>query len=277
MTTVFKSASRPTVFAAAFIALTVAFSAGAAAAETPRAQTIGRPVAAPAGFLEFCRREPSECRTARQGAADDAQIQREASSLYWSNGFGGDGEAAVRSWRAQAARQAAGQAELEYQSINESISGDSLDDVAPQASGPLMVERAPERLNMTPDAWRQVNGVNDRANTRIAYTPDRNQYARNDYWNEAPAAGAARGDCEDYVLTKRRELIASGVSPDALSVAIVQTPRGETHSVLVMATRDGDYVLDNINPRIVRWDQTGYRWISRQAPGAVFDWVAVAG
>lgn len=262
--------------AASVLSIGLSFTAGAASAETPRVQTIGRPVAAPAGFLDFCRRQPSECRTAAQGAADDAQIQREASSLYWQNGFGGDGEAAVRSWRAQAARQAAGQAEMEYQSINESISGDSLDDVAPAAQ-PMMAARAPERVTMTQDAWRQVNGVNNGANTRIAYTPDRNQYARSDYWNEAPAAGAARGDCEDYVLTKRRELIASGVSPDALSVAIVETPRGESHAVLVMATRDGDYVLDNLNPRIVRWDQTGYRWVSRQAPGAVFDWVAVAG
>lgn len=211
----------------------------------------------------------------RPGAADDAQIQREASSLYWSNNFGGDGEAAVRSWRARAARQAASQAEIEYQSINETISGDSLDDVVGQTAEPLTISRAPQRLEMTEDAWRQVNTVNARANTRIAYTPDQTQYARPDYWSEAPAADAARGDCEDYVLTKRRELIASGVTPDALSVAIVRTPRGETHSVLIVATHDGDYVLDNINPRIVRWDQTGYRWVSRQAPGAVFDWVAV--
>lgn len=282
MTTTFKS----TAFAAALIALGALFGAAPVAAKTLDAQPIGRPVAAPAGFLDFCRRQPSECRTAGQDAQDDGHIQREAASLYWSANFDGDGAAAIRSWRAQAARQAATQAELDFQAVSESIGDDAFGNTidagvatdGASAVQPVITPPSAQRLTLTPARWSQINHINDRTNARLQYVSDQAQYARADYWAEVPAnAGApARGDCEDYVLTKRRDLIAAGVAADALSVAIVQTPQGESHSVLILAGQDGDYVLDNINPRIVRWDQTGYRWKSRQAPGAIFDWVQVA-
>jgi predicted transglutaminase-like cysteine proteinase len=268
------------------MALALAFGGGSATAETPRVQTIGRPVAAPAGFLDFCRRTPSECRAAGQSALDDGHIRREASSLYWSNGFGGDSEAAVRSWRARAARQTATQAELDYQAINETIADDGLRNAIPAATAgdpaqeaepirPVITPAPVQRLPLNADGWSRVDRINQSANTRLRYESDQAQYARADYWTDAPASGAARGDCEDYVLTKRRELIAAGVPVETLSVAIVETPRGEVHAVLIVARQDGDYVMDNLTPRILRWDQTGYRWKSRQAPGAVFDWVQV--
>jgi predicted transglutaminase-like cysteine proteinase len=34
-------------------------------------------------------------------------------------------------------------------------------------------------------------------------------------------------------------------------------------------------VLDNLTPRIVRWDKTGYHWIERQMPANPFVWRSV--
>ena len=62
----------------------------------------------------------------------------------------------------------------------------------------------------------------------------------------------------------------------ALSLAVVLTPRGERHAVLVLSTDRGDYVLDSLTPWIVPWRQSGYRWLERQVAGARDHWVMVA-
>ena len=52
---------------------------------------------------------------------------------------------------------------------------------------------------------------------------DQRHYGRAEYWN-IPTDGY--GDCEDYALTKRRDLIAAGFPAQALRIAVVLT--GET-------------------------------------------------
>jgi predicted transglutaminase-like cysteine proteinase len=47
------------------------------------------------------------------------------------------------------------------------------------------------------------------------------------------------------------------------------------HLVLVIDTDEGDWVLDNLRPDIVRWQQLPYRWIARQQGAYMEDWVAV--
>ena len=59
-------------------------------------------------------------------------------------------------------------------------------------------------------------------------------------------------------------------------MAVVLTPRGERHAVLVLSTDRGDYVLDSLTPWIVPWRQSGYRWLERQVAGARDHWVMVA-
>lgn len=79
-----------------------------------------------------------------------------------------------------------------------------------------------------------------------------------DVWN----ASASSGDCEDYVLAKRRALIKAGLPPSALRIAYVKTRAGVGHAVLVVKTSKGDYALDNLNQSIRPLSQTGYRVIS---------------
>jgi predicted transglutaminase-like cysteine proteinase len=54
------------------------------------------------------------------------------------------------------------------------------------------------------------------------------------------------GDCEDMVLLKRKLLRQAGIPHRAMRIAIVITPWGEGHAVLVVRTDGGDFVLDNV-------------------------------
>lgn len=131
---------------------------------------------------------------------------------------------------------------------------------------------ASERLSLTPALVAELNAVNRGVNGAIAPANDRDA----DVWSLPLADGRRIGDCEDYVLEKRRALIARGVPAKALSIAVVRTPQGETHAVLVAATEAGEFVLDNRSSWITAWNQTGYRWVKRQSPADPSRWVRVA-
>ncbi len=86
--------------------------------------------------------------------------------------------------------------------------------------------------------------------------------------------GKLYGDCEDYALEKRRQLIAAGVPETALSMAVAFTARGESHAVLMVSLESGDWVLDNLTPWATPWGDLNYRWVERQIPGTAL-WTTV--
>ncbi|WP_309644431.1 transglutaminase-like cysteine peptidase [Phenylobacterium sp.] len=134
---------------------------------------------------------------------------------------------------------------------------------------------APDVFPLDRRGWTVVNAVNRRINRSVRQLADVRQYGVEDYWS-VPDGSRARGDCEDYVLAKRQALIAEGVPAEALSIAIVETRWGETHAVLLLASDQGEYVLDSLTPWVSRWDRVNYAWRERQVPGQPFDWVAIA-
>jgi predicted transglutaminase-like cysteine proteinase len=83
------------------------------------------------------------------------------------------------------------------------------------------------------------------------------------------------GDCEDYVLLKRRMLIQSGWPREALLVTVVRDKKYEGHAVLTVTTDKGDYVLDNQNEDILLWSKTGYRFVKRQSQSNPNVWVSL--
>jgi predicted transglutaminase-like cysteine proteinase len=89
------------------------------------------------------------------------------------------------------------------------------------------------------------------------------------------AINPSQGDCNDYAVTKRHQLMQLGLPSSALLLAAVQTARGEGHLVLVVRTDRGDYVLDNLTNQIRSWRATGYRWVKRQSIDNPQDWTAV--
>ena len=68
------------------------------------------------------------------------------------------------------------------------------------------------------------------------------------------------GDCEDYALTKRSRLIAMGMSPRALRIAVALTFAGIGHAVLVVRTDRGDIVLDSRTDQIKYWSKVDLHW-----------------
>lgn len=243
--------------------------------------------AAPAGFLMMCQRLPQECRAS--GDDDDARIQREARDRYWREAFGADAPPAPTADQAPPAHETLAGMDLIPDAVSAelgSLAIDATPDVdiglmvsAPRAavshaaSAPAAAGTA-TTVTMTEERWALVRGVNQQVNRSIRAVSDTAHYGQADYW--APQSGRDQsGDCEDYALTKRHQLIEAGVPSDALTFAIVRTTWGELHAVLILATDEGDMVLDNLTPWIVRWDKTSYRWIERQMPGHPLEWRSV--
>lgn len=107
---------------------------------------------------------------------------------------------------------------------------------------------------MTAKTQATLDGVNSAINNAII---PREDPARVGTWQVAPPAG----DCNDYAVTKRNELIQAGLSTRAVRLAIAMTPQGIGHTVVVVRTTEGDMVLDNRNYDIKRWDRTDLAWL----------------
>ena len=86
-----------------------------------------------------------------------------------------------------------------------------------------------------------------------------------------------RGDCNDYAVSKRHELLKRGWPAGALLLSEVVTNSGEHHLVLVVRTRSGDLVLDNLTPQIKPWSRAPYRWVRIQMPNQTRLWATIAG
>lgn len=142
------------------------------------------------------------------------------------------------------------------------------------ASGPTQIGSGPVLL--TPALWNEVRSVNERINRAIVKRSDKELYGVEEDWTLPLETGVNAGDCEDFVLEKRRALLEAGVPRSALSIAVVTTYRGMRHAVLVLATDRGDYVLDSLTPWILPWAKAGYRWEERQVAGSTETWASLS-
>ncbi|WP_157967697.1 transglutaminase-like cysteine peptidase [Cohaesibacter intestini] len=122
---------------------------------------------------------------------------------------------------------------------------------------------------LTQTSWQQLVTINSVINKSIAPKAD----GRVDQWSVYVSAG----DCEDYALTKQRELLSRGWPSDALLVTTAYLPDGTYHAVLVVRTDRGEFVLDNLDPLILPWQKVKYRWNKRQAVGNPHIWQTIVG
>jgi predicted transglutaminase-like cysteine proteinase len=126
---------------------------------------------------------------------------------------------------------------------------------------------APVAVDLTEDGERQLEFVQAKVNRLVR------PRANPDHVWDYPTDGY--GDCNKYAIAKRAELIALGWPRTALLLAAATTEDGEGHLVLVVATTKGDLVLDNRQRHIVEWRDLPYRWISRQNPRNLAEWVSI--
>jgi predicted transglutaminase-like cysteine proteinase len=125
--------------------------------------------------------------------------------------------------------------------------------------------------HMTGKLWRQLASVNLSVNDSIKPMNDFDIYGKDEVW----AYPDGFGDCEDYVLEKRRILMDSGIPLSNLLITVVRKPDGEGHAVLTVRTDKGDFVLDNLAAAVKLWDETGYRYLKRQASDHTGRWVSI--
>jgi predicted transglutaminase-like cysteine proteinase len=127
-------------------------------------------------------------------------------------------------------------------------------------------------IHLTAERWEDLKAVNRSVN--VAIIPERNtEGLAGEKWLINPASG----DCNDYAVSKRSELLKHGWPTRALLLSEVVTSWGEHHLVLVVRTSVGDLVLDNMTPQIRPWARAPYQWVRIQTPKNPNYWASIGG
>ena len=124
-------------------------------------------------------------------------------------------------------------------------------------------------VSLNEGLWQQLLAVNAGVNQAVVPVTDQELYQVAEFWTYPNGYG----DCEDYVLAKRRELINAGWPASTLLMAVVKQANGEGHAVLMVRTDRGDLVLDNQIGTVDLWNQTPYKFIKRQSQANAGQWV----
>ncbi len=130
---------------------------------------------------------------------------------------------------------------------------------------PLIVE-------LDAKSWATLNEVNLYSNRLIAPVSDQDLYGQVEMW----VYPTNKGDCEDYVLMKQKQLIDLGWPKEALLITVAIDENGGGHAVLTVKTNVGDLILDNQRPEILPWQQTTLTYVKRQSTSHPALWVALS-
>lgn len=214
---------------------------------------LGAVAPAPIGYVEFCAREAADCpTTAARGFGSD----------YWTLAFRQAPPTSRNTVRAPASLRGFFGWRNARRARNEPPA------VVADADGA-------QRMPLTATVWSELNRVNREVNARVRATPDDVAFGTEDYWALPSRDQWRRGDCEDYVLEKRHQLLALGYPQKALSIALVRTRWNENHAVLLVETTAGVYVLDSLTGWIAPWTSVDYEWVVRQSPADPATWVEI--
>ena len=136
------------------------------------------------------------------------------------------------------------------------------------ASGPSL----PRHVTLSTKAWKELARINKRVNDAIQPITDMDHWGVVEKWSY-PEDG--KGDCEDYVLLKRRLLIQAGWPREALLITVVRERNGDGHAVLTVKTDKGEFILDNQSQDILLWSDTSYRFVKRQSQHDQNVWISL--
>ena len=135
-------------------------------------------------------------------------------------------------------------------------------------------ERTPKQapIELTRKLWAKIVSINNSVNTRITPRTDMEMWGKEEVWSY-PDSGF--GDCEDYALEKRRELMNIGVPAGDLLMTVARQPNGDGHAVLTVRTSLGEFVLDNLQLKVLAWTDTDYTYLKRQSTENSGVWVTI--
>ena len=131
---------------------------------------------------------------------------------------------------------------------------------------------SPRDVVLSNKAWADLTSINRWVNDNVKPMTDLEHWGVVEKWSY-PDDGY--GDCEDYVLLKRRMLMEAGWPRAALLVTVVREKNGNGHAVLTVKTDKGEFILDNQEERILLWSETSYRYVKRQSQSDPNRWVAL--
>ncbi len=129
----------------------------------------------------------------------------------------------------------------------------------------------PGVVQLSRDLWSVMQDVNNSVNVMIEPITDMDLWGVEEKWSFP----VNKGDCEDYVLLKQRQLEERGVPASNLLITVVRQKNGAGHAVLTVRTDRGDFVLDNLESKILPWDKTDYRFLKRQSDRKASQWVSI--
>lgn len=130
----------------------------------------------------------------------------------------------------------------------------------------------PRKLAADSQVWGDLVHINKWVNARIKPMIDFEHYGIIEKW-AYPDDGY--GDCEDYVLLKRRLLMGRGFPKEVLLITVVRDLMGEGHAVLTVVLDEGEFILDNQRDKILLWGDTGYHFRKRQSQWDPNTWVSL--
>ena len=139
----------------------------------------------------------------------------------------------------------------------------------PEDCGGTMGEAV--RVVMNADRWNDLTTINDFANRTVEPVSDMDLYNVVEYWTYPKN----QGDCEDYVLLKRKKLMMMGWPAEALLITVLRDENNEGHAVLTVSTDQGDFILDNRVDEILSWKDTEYTYYKRQSQSDPRRWVSL--
>lgn len=129
-----------------------------------------------------------------------------------------------------------------------------------------------KEVNASVEMIDLVQRVNKMVNETIKPQTDLDHWNEIDRWDYAEDGA---GDCEDYVLVKRRALMAIGIPASSLLVTIVRDEHLDGHAVLTLRTNRGDLILDNANSELKVWWRTPYRFVKIQSAMDPNEWISI--
>lgn len=273
------------VLLAAMAASGVFASAAVAAQLDP--MPIGAAARPPLGFLEFCERVPEQCDSSAALSPQGTQeLRRWAARTRWAITFaslpvvGASGEPLPAPVQPTAALDVArpggkGRSKTNSAKVADKHAKEKARRIAEHQRRWSPSSPAPASTAVFAGDAEQLTTLNQRINRSIRRADDASAHGQAEFW-AIPEGRRAAGDCEDYVLAKRRALLNAGAPAQALSIAVVRTRRGEMHAVLLVATAGGEMVLDNLSPWVAPWSDAPYEWLERQVAGSTFHWAHAA-
>ena len=123
-------------------------------------------------------------------------------------------------------------------------------------------------VQMTDERWSELRTIDVLANHTIQGVADNDHYGIYKLgiinWWTYPDDG--KGNCNDYVLLKKKLLVEAGWPASALLLTVVLDHENEGHLVLTLRSDRGDLILDNMADDVKLWSATGYTFIKRQSP-----------